>query len=69
MISQKRCAKAVGGRKRDLELTVSQLQELVSIIAATLQARLAKEDAYLLRDDVEKFKVCVYHDADLTASF
>ncbi|KAK4636250.1 hypothetical protein CLAFUW4_01925 [Fulvia fulva] len=33
-----------------------ELQELVSIIAATLQARLAKEDAHLLRDDVDKFK-------------
>ncbi|EME49094.1 hypothetical protein DOTSEDRAFT_49423 [Dothistroma septosporum NZE10] len=33
-----------------------ELQGLVSIIAATLQARLSKEDAFLLRDDVEKFK-------------
>lgn len=40
---------------------ISQLQELVGIIAATLNARLSKEDANLLRDDVEKFKVRKVH--------
>lgn len=34
-----------------------QLQELVAIIAAALQTQLSKDDAGLLRDDVEKFKV------------
>ncbi|KAK4507101.1 hypothetical protein PRZ48_000835 [Zasmidium cellare] len=34
----------------------SELQELVGIIAASLSARLSKEDMNLLRDDVEKFK-------------
>lgn len=34
-----------------------QLQELVAIIAAALQSQMPKEDAGLLREDIDKFQV------------